>query len=103
MLECLKAMGLDHLSKERYFSNVLEGADDEDPGEEMSVDEGSILESENEASTLEALPSLSEGGVLSSDDDEDALTKELAEEDILDVLDIMRSREYEKNLWKTNC
>jgi hypothetical protein len=130
MLECLKNMRLDQLSKERYFADVLEDA------EEMSVDEESTVSDEHSAfeseEAPESLPShstgsgsslhpflppqpplsylsnltywdlFSESDILSTDVDEAGLTKELADEDILDVLDIVQSKEYENSLWKTH-
>jgi len=115
-------MELDRLTKERYFSDLLLAADnEEDSHEEMSVDEESTTSddpAESEEDGLEPLHSdsslapfpfnltycnsFSETEISSTDIDEDALTKELTEEDILDVLDIVQSMEYEKELWKTH-
>jgi len=123
MLECLKAMGLDQLKKERYFSSFLENEDDDsneilvahESAEQSSAgsEEDTSPESlptHSESSFSPPIPSyltycdlFSEGDCVLSDVDEAALTRELAEEDILDVLDTMQSKHYEKNLWRTHC
>lgn len=124
MMECLKVMGLDQQRRERYFSSVLEN-DDDDSSEMLVAHESaeqSSAGSEEDTSALESLPThsesslsppipsyltycdlFSEGDCVLSDVDEAALTRELAEEDILDILDTMRSKHHEKNLWKTHC
>lgn len=111
---------------------VVGGGYEEDLSEEMSVDEDSVASgeqsifgSEKDTSVLESLPAHSTPSdsslpphhsylsnliyldsffddILSSDVDEAEFTKELAEEDILDVLDVMKSQEHEKTLWKTH-
>jgi len=113
-------MKLDRLTKEQYFSD-LGGDNEEGPTEEMTLSDGhSAFKSEWDSSAAESLPSefsphplsylsnliycdLLEGDISSSDVDEVKVTKELAEEDILDVLDMVQSKKYEKNLWKTHC
>lgn len=118
-------MELDRLTKEQYFSDLVGDGDNEEGfSEEMSADEESTIADdhsalERDSSDSEFLPSessfpsppplsnliycdLLEGDILSSDVDEVKETKELAEEDILDFLDIVQSKKYEKNLWKTH-
>lgn len=112
-------MGLDQLRKERYFSSFLESDDDDsneiaqESAEQSSEEDTSTSESpptHSESSFSPHIPSyltycdlFSDGDSVLSDVDEAALTRELAEEEILDVLDTMRSKHYEKNLWKTHC
>ena len=130
MLECLKTMGLEQLTKEQYFSDLVDDNDEEGSSEKMSADEDeestvsddrSASESEEGSPGQESPPShpipsplhpllfnltyydLFSEDVLPYDVDEAKVKKELAEEDILDVLDIVRSKKYEENLWKTHC
>ena len=132
-------MGLEQLTKEQYFSDLVDGNNEQGPSVIMSADENeestvsddrSASESEEGSPAQESPPShsipsesslhpfrsplppllfnltycdLFSEDVLPSDVDEAKLKKELAEEDMLDVWDIVRSRKYEEKLWKTHC
>jgi hypothetical protein len=96
-------MELDRLTKEHYFSDLVST---------LSGDRSASSASESQhpfpSPSLSYLSNsiyydLLEGDILSSDVDEVKLTEELAEEDIQDSLEIVQSKKYEKNLWKTHC